>query len=63
MLFIAGQEDHIIPASLNRKNFEAYKDTNSRRDFNEFEGRTHYICGQENWEEVAAYIADWIKKL
>lgn len=63
MLFIAGEADHIIPASLNRKNFNAYKDKNSRRDFRAFPGRTHYICGQENWEEVADYIADWIKKL
>lgn len=63
LLFIAGEADHIIPASLNRKNFKAYKDKNSRRELKEFPGRTHYICGQENWEEVAAYIADWIKKL
>ncbi len=28
LLFIAGEMDHIIPASLNKKNFKAYKDTN-----------------------------------
>ena len=63
LLFIAGEKDHIIPASLNRKNFEAYKDKNSKTDFKEFPGRTHYICGQHNWEEVAEYIIDWIKNL
>lgn len=60
LLFIAGEKDHIIPASLNRKNFEAYSDPNSKKDFKEFAGRTHYICGQQNWEEVAEYIAGWI---
>lgn len=61
LLFIAGEKDHIIPSSLNQKNYRAYTDRNSVRDFKEFAGRTHYICGQENWQEVAAYILDWIK--
>lgn len=63
LLFIAGEKDHIIPSSLNKKNFIAYKDTSSKTDFKEFAGRTHYICGQENWQEVAKYISDWIDKL
>lgn len=63
LLFIAGEKDHITPASLNKKNFKAYRDAGSRRDFQEFPGRTHYICGQENWEEVAQFVADWIASL
>lgn len=61
LLFIAGEKDTIVPSSLNMKNFLAYKDRGSKKDFIEFKGRTHYICGQENWEEVAGYIADWIR--
>lgn len=61
LLFIAGEKDNIIPASLNRKNFEAYTDAGSKRDFKEFPGRTHYICGQENWEEVAEFIGGWLE--
>jgi pimeloyl-ACP methyl ester carboxylesterase len=63
LLIIAGEKDHIIPSSLNRKNAEAYKDKNSKTDFKEFAGRTHYICGQKNWEEVAEYISQWIMSL
>jgi len=63
LLIIAGEKDHIIPASLNRKNYKAYKDKSSITDFKEFHGRTHYICGQQGWEEVAGYINDWISKL
>ncbi len=60
LLIIAGEKDHIIPSSLNKKNYRAYKDKNSKLDFKEFPGRTHYICGQENWQEVAGYIERWI---
>jgi pimeloyl-ACP methyl ester carboxylesterase len=63
ILFIAGEKDHIIPSSLNRKNFEAYKDKSSTTDLKEFAGRTHYICGQPNWEEVAGYIDQWLTDL
>ena len=61
LLFIAGEKDHIIPSSLNRKNFKAYKDAGSKTDFKEFPNRSHYICGQAGWEEAAAYIAGWLK--
>jgi pimeloyl-ACP methyl ester carboxylesterase len=61
LLIIAGEKDHIIPASLNKKNYEAYKDTGSVTDFKEFPGRTHYICTQQGWEEVAAYVKNWIE--
>ncbi|MFM7022386.1 MAG: alpha/beta hydrolase [Flavobacteriales bacterium] len=61
LLFIGGEMDKIIPASLSRKNAEAYKDKNSISEFKEFKGRCHYICGQEGWQEVADYILDWLK--
>lgn len=60
LLFIAGEKDHIMPASLNKRNFKAYKHTGSVTDFKMFEGRSHYICGEENWEEVANYVYNWI---
>jgi pimeloyl-ACP methyl ester carboxylesterase len=63
LLFIGGSEDQIIPASLNQKNAEAYTDESSIADFKEFEGRSHYICGQPGWEEVAAYVAEWLEKI
>ncbi len=60
LLFIAGEKDHCVPASLNRKNFNAYKDTNSIKEFKEFKGRGHFICGEPNWQEVAEYILNWL---
>jgi pimeloyl-ACP methyl ester carboxylesterase len=63
LLFIAGEKDHIVPASLNLKNFRAYRDPVSVREFREFKGRGHYICGERNWEEVADYTIGWIGRI
>jgi pimeloyl-ACP methyl ester carboxylesterase len=63
LLFIAGEKDNIVPKSLIKKNFESYMDKFSRIDFREFAGKTHYICGQPGWEEIAAYIITWIECL
>jgi predicted esterase len=63
LLFNAGEKDNIIPSSLNKKNYEAYQDANSRKDFNEFPGRTHYLCGQQDWQEIASFIHEWISVL
>jgi hypothetical protein len=39
------------------------KDKNSRTEFREFTDRTHYICGQPGWEEVAEFTYKWIIKM
>ncbi len=63
MLFIAGEKDHIVPPSLNLKNFRAYKDTGSNREYKEFKGRGHYTCGAPGWQEVADYALNWLSKI
>ena len=63
LLIIAGEKDNIVTTALNKKNYEAYTDKKSITDLKEFAGRTHYICGQQNWEEVATYITVWITNL
>jgi alpha-beta hydrolase superfamily lysophospholipase len=62
LLFVSAEKDHIIPISLNIKNVEAYKDEQSITEFKEFKGRSHSICVQSGWQEVAQYIENWISK-
>jgi pimeloyl-ACP methyl ester carboxylesterase len=62
LLFVSAEKDHIIPISLNIKNVKSYKDKNSITEFKEFKGRSHSICVQSGWEEVAQFIEDWILK-
>jgi pimeloyl-ACP methyl ester carboxylesterase len=63
LLLIAGSSDHIIPALLNRTNYEKYKSSVSVTDFKDFAGRNHFIVGQKNWQEVADYAIGWMSNL
>jgi pimeloyl-ACP methyl ester carboxylesterase len=65
LLMIAGEQDNIMPASLNRSNFERYRKGNpsSVTEFREFPGRAHMILGQRGWEEVADYALEWAERV
>jgi len=63
LFFIGGGEDAIFPFSLTSAIAGKYKDKNSRVDLKKFEGRSHFICGEKGWEEVADYILNWYEKL
>jgi pimeloyl-ACP methyl ester carboxylesterase len=60
LLMIAGGSDHIIPAGLVRTNFTRYKRPDSITEYKEFPGRTHFIIGQEGWEEIADHVIAWL---
>ena len=62
LLFIAGGIDHIIPASLNKRNFKKYaKYKDSVTEFKEFPNNNHFVVGLPNWEETAGYVLAWIQ--
>jgi pimeloyl-ACP methyl ester carboxylesterase len=60
LLLVAGSNDHLIPASLNRANWNLYKRSSSITDFKEFAGRVHFTIGQEGWQMLADYVASWL---
>jgi pimeloyl-ACP methyl ester carboxylesterase len=62
LLLIGGENDEIIPIHLSEKNAKAYKDPGSVTSFKAFTGRSHYICGEPGWEEVAEYAANWLEQ-
>ena len=63
LLFVSGSTDHIMPASLNKKNAKSYKDPNSIVEYKEFEGRNHFAAGLDTWQEEADFILNWLNKI
>lgn len=63
LLLIAGEKDEIIPNTLTKKNYEAYKDQDSITTFKECPDRSHYICGEPGWEEIAVYAYSWLESI
>ena len=63
ILFIGGGNDHIFPPKLTKTIAGRYKDKNSRVDIKIFEGKSHFLCGEEGWKNIADYILDWLKRI
>lgn len=63
LLFVGGAQDHIFPAELTKTIAGRYTDTNSRVDLKICEGKSHFICGEKGWENVADYVLDWYEAL
>ena len=63
ILLIGGGSDNIFPPALTTTLAKKYRDPNSRVDLKIFQGKSHFICGENGWETVADYILDWYEKL
>lgn len=63
LLFIGGEKDNIFPASFTKRIALSYQPTAGVVNYQSFEGRSHFICGEKGWEEVAEYVKIWIEGL
>lgn len=59
LLFIAGGQDHIMPAAVNRSNAKHYRKSPAVTDIHEFPDRDHWTCAAPGWEAVADYALEW----
>jgi pimeloyl-ACP methyl ester carboxylesterase len=59
LLLIAGGADHVSPPSLTRSNAHLQRKSKAITAYKEFAGRSHYIFGQDGWEEVADFALEW----
>jgi pimeloyl-ACP methyl ester carboxylesterase len=59
LLLIAGEDDHTVPAVVDRSAAKHYRKSSAITEYKEFPGRAHFIIGQDGWEEVADYALDW----
>lgn len=59
LLLIAGERDHISPTSVVKANYKLYGKSRAVTGYMEFANRSHFILGQEGWQEVADAALDW----
>jgi len=62
LLFVAGDNDHMIPASLNLANFNRYNETPGITDYIQYPDLNHYGVLSAGWETIADYSIDWIER-
>lgn len=63
LLLIAGDTDHITPAHLDKRNFNAYEQNGSITEFKLYRNRNHYVLSLPTWKEDADDILAWLDKV
>jgi pimeloyl-ACP methyl ester carboxylesterase len=63
LLIVAGDTDHIIPAHLNKRNFDAYEQNGSITEYKLYRNRNHYVLALPTWKEDADDIIEWLDKV
>ena len=59
VLVLAGAHDRITPASVVRRVARKYKDVST---YEEFESHAHWVVAEPGWQEVAEYVAGWLRQ-
>jgi alpha-beta hydrolase superfamily lysophospholipase len=59
LLITSATEDRTVAPPLARQAFNIQKHSPARTDFVSFPDRSHFLCVEPGWEEVAKYALDW----
>jgi len=59
LLLVAGRLDRTVPASMVRTNFRRQQRAASVTELREFSGRSHWLCNEAGWEDVADHALTW----
>jgi pimeloyl-ACP methyl ester carboxylesterase len=60
LLFISGGSDRILPASVQRENYDKNASHSTAiTAYKLFSGRDHFTCGEPGWEAVADFALGW----
>jgi alpha-beta hydrolase superfamily lysophospholipase len=63
LLLISGDKDHISPPAVSAATLNIYRNWKSPTEMKVFHGRSHWLVGQEGWEEIADYALDWARSV
>ncbi len=61
LLFTSGDQDKILPATLNYNNYKKYTIGNSITDYKEFKNHNHLVFGSQEWKKDADFILYWLE--
>jgi pimeloyl-ACP methyl ester carboxylesterase len=59
LLFISGENDHLMPPKIQRSNAKHYKAPGTVTEIVEYPGRSHLMPSQDGWEEIADHALTW----
>ena len=59
LLFIAGGEDHVNPATVNKANYGHQQKSGGVTNYVEFADRPHFMPGLADWESIADLALAW----
>ena len=59
MLVIVGEKDLIADASMAKSIYNKQKKSPSLTEFKEYMGKSHWLCMEPGWEEIADFALDW----
>ncbi|MFT4253587.1 MAG: hypothetical protein QM608_14010, partial [Caulobacter sp.] len=59
LLLIAGDADRVAPVAMVRATARQQRRAASRTDLQCFSGRSHWLCNEPGWEDVADFAIDW----
>jgi pimeloyl-ACP methyl ester carboxylesterase len=59
LLLTAAELDRTVPLPMVKTNAKKQAKSPSKTEFKTFPKRSHFLCQEEGWEEVADFVLDW----
>ncbi|MFD0021630.1 alpha/beta hydrolase [Streptomyces sp. NPDC058382] len=60
LLLVSGQEDRMVPDSVNRAAYKLYGDSRAMSDLKQFADRGHSMVVDSGWRTLADYVLGWL---
>jgi pimeloyl-ACP methyl ester carboxylesterase len=62
LLLIAGEKDRTVPAPMVRSTYRKQIRSPSPTAFRAFSGRSHWLCNEQGWQDVADFALGWARE-
>jgi pimeloyl-ACP methyl ester carboxylesterase len=62
LLLIAGEKDRTVPSPMVRSNYRKHLRSPVLTAFREFSGRSHWLCNEEGWQDIADDALCWARQ-